>query len=277
MEKQIACLVEACDELGLNYELVDKEQNLVRVEFAKGPEYFELNKTPFNSESVFGICLDKMHTFELLKNTLQLPETLAFLDPDTKPEYQQYLDCKSVAEIVAQVELRFSYPVVVKRNKGALGSNVFLCDSAEQLAEAVTLVFDKESYSYDYIALVQPYVDTQVEYRLVSAFGQPMLAYRRGNAAGFNAKYWEHDEQASLIEDGALIDELHQFVSPVFEKLNIGFVGFDIIRDGQNQLHLIELNSSPKFNNIIKGDPVKGHQAVVNMYRSALQMFASRW
>ncbi|WP_082669097.1 ATP-grasp domain-containing protein [Pseudoalteromonas rubra] len=276
MERQVACLIEACKQLGMRYECIDNEQNLVRVYFNHGAEYFELNKTPFNSESIYGICRDKMHSYQAFNQVVAMPETLSFLDPNVPDEYKHYLQYQTMDEIVVAVERQFGYPVVVKSNSGALGVNVHLCRDQASLIAAFTEIFNGQSKHYDYLALAQAYVENKAEYRLVCGFGEPLLAYKRGMAQTFNVRYWEKNEVATLEQDEALITALFEFVKPVFELANIGFVGFDIILGQDDQFYLIELNSSPKFNHLIIDNPELGPSAVASMYKNMLLKLNNR-
>lgn len=272
MEKNIQCLVQACRNLGIRYEHLDKEKNFLRVMLCGSWEYFQIYKTPFNSEVVYGVCKDKAHTYDLLAPVVRMPNTASFLDWNTDLEYKKYVNYHSETEVVEAMENQFEYPLIIKRNKGALGQNVYLCNERCHAILALDKVFNKESKHYDYVALAQQYIRTKKEYRFVCAFGEPVLTYQRGNTSGFNKRYWERGGKAILIEDLKIINALHRFVKPVFDWITIGFVGFDIIKGEDNKLYLIELNSSPKFNHVIEGN---GQNCVTDMYEKALALFAN--
>lgn len=273
MEKHIYCLIEACNILNVDFEFIDKEQNFVRLNIAGSWEYFQLSKTPFNNEVMYGICKDKMHTYELLKSTLRLPETISFLDFSVDEKYKKYVEFESSSAIVDEIEKRLGFPVVIKRNKGALGECVFLCMDKEEASIRIMEIFDRNSSNYDYVALAQQFIPTTNEYRLVCTFGTPVLAYERGNANNFNVKYWESGELATLIEDTELIKELHNFVKPVYQQVSLGLVGFDIIRGNDSRLYLIELNSSPRFDHIIEGS---GEECVIKMYQKSIELLQQK-
>ncbi len=273
MENQISCLTQACDKLALSYCFVDTEKNLLQVNFPWGKEYFQINKTPFNREVIMGLFRDKMHSYELLHNCVNMPTTVSFLDFNVPPEYQHYCRYHSIPDMVNIVRQTFDFPLVVKCNSGALGIGVHLCQDEQQATDAFGSIFNHNSKNYDYLALAQSYIPTKTEYRLVCAFGEPLLAYQRGNATGFNARYWDRNEIATHVTDPLLIEQLHAFIKPVFEQVTIGFVGFDIILGKDDNFYLIELNSSPKFNHFIKNNDDKH---VVEMYIKVLQLFIER-
>lgn len=273
MEKHIACLVKALDQLGLSHRYIDREQNLVQVTLPWGKEYFQLNKTPFNSEVVYHLCRDKMHTYEILNEHIRMPKTLSFLDSTVPAEYRHYCQYHSMEEMVEATAEHFDFPVVIKRNAGALGKGVYLCEDKEQVRQALDKTFDHHSKEYDFLALAQQYVSSKLEYRLLCAFGEPILAYQRGSKEGFNLRYWEQDEIAIQVHDESLIQELYEFVRPCYEHIDLGWVGFDIILGHDGNYHLIELNSSPKFNNFINNNE---SQQVVDLYVRAMKLFMAR-
>jgi len=271
MEKHIACLLEACRQLGLAHETLDREGNLVRAAICERWEYFQLSKTPFNSEVMHGICRDKMHTYQLLSGSVAMPRTLAFLDVELEAKYRHYLEYHSLEAILDRIEQEFVYPLVIKRNRGYLGVNVYLSGDRSAAARALREVFNQRSKHYDYLALAQELVPTREEYRLVCAFGTPVLIYQRGSGRAFNARYWEVAEQrATLVRDPTLEQELMELVRPVYATLPMGFVGLDIIRSTDGKLYLIELNSSPRFDHVIESS---GQACVIEMYKKTLGLY----
>lgn len=273
MQKNIKCLIQASKQLGINYQFIDEEQNFVALNISGHLIYFKISVTPFNPDIFSEICKDKMHSYELLHSVVHMPKTLQFLDYNTDEKYKKYLKYSSENAIIRKIEETFAYPLIIKRNKGSLGINVYLCQNMTDTREALQNIFEQKSKHYDYVALAQEFVPTQKEYRLVCVYGKPMLAYFRGNATDFNQQYWEKGEVATLITNQDLIEQLYQFVKPIFSVLDIPWVGFDIIKGKDNQFHLIELNSTPKFEHIIESS---GEEAVIQMYAKALQIFSQR-
>lgn len=269
MQNNISCLLEACEQLARHYEIIDAEQNFVRVRGQQRWHYFEINKTPLNSEVEYGICKDKMHSYELLSGVLNMPKTLAFLDFQIEEKYRQYLSIHTPTAAIELIEQQLDYPLVVKCNSGALGERVYSCSDAEAVASALENIFDRHSRAYDYVALAQQQIEHLEEFRLVCLFQQPVLLYRRGSGAlAFNAKYWEQGESAELVDDSELLAELCAFIQPLFQELAIAFVGLDIMRSRSGELYLLELNASPKFDHVIENG---GRARVVNLYRRMLE------
>lgn len=271
MDNNARCIVAACNKLDLKYEILDPEGNLLRVYYSDQWNYFQKNRTPLNVESVYGICKDKGHTYHILKDTVRMPKTLSFLDWNTDKKYKKYVKHNSLEKIVERVEKEFSYPVVAKMNSGALAKNVFYCKDRGSLIQSIETVFSHQSRSYDYIVLVQEYIKRHKEYRLVCFDQKPLLLYERfSDNTTFNTRYWEKKNGRLInISDSAVLDMLMEFVLPVFKVFPVLFVGFDIMIQPDNNIWLIELNSSPRFDNYIN---TFGDKKIISLY---LHIFSS--
>lgn len=269
MIPQIKCLIKAANSLNLPYECYDKEHNFISTDLGEKKLTFQKNRTPFNSEVEASICLDKEYTYQLLKNYIKMPPTIGYLDPKCFQSFPEYTIFRDISLILSDIENHFNYPFVLKKNRGALSKNVFLCHNSEEAESSLKTIFDQASNHYDYVALAQTFIPTQKEYRVVFFNQKPILAYERfGGDQLFNASYWEHEQgSAILIKDSRLLQKFKEFAEPIFDKLNLGFVGLDIIVDINGDWHLIELNSSPKFTHFIQHN---GENQVVEMYRTIL-------
>lgn len=269
METYLSCLIKACQQIGLDYQFLDKEHNFIRVYTGSDPLYFQINKTPFNTAVMASICIDKEHSYLLLSNSINMPKTIGFLDYNVAAQYQKYLNYNSLKEIVDKIEKEFTYPVIIKKNKGGLGINVFFCQDREQVQESLKTIYNKNCSEYDYVALAQQYLPYEKEFRLVCFRGEAVLAYERisGNSK-FNARYWEAESGwAKHITDQKIIDELVSFVRPSFDIKGLEYVGFDILQGKDGNYYLLELNSGPKYDHFIK---CNGEEAVVAMYKRIL-------
>ncbi len=161
------------------------------------------------------------------------------------------------------------------RATGGRSAQTFFCVTRPATTQtAIETVFDKHSHLYDYVALAQEFIPTAHEYRLVCYRRTPVLAYARsGGPSTFNARYWESaSARAVLIEQAALLDELAAFVRPVYGVLDLGFVGFDIVRAVDGRLYLLELNSGPRFDRVIA---TNGTRPVIAMYKTVLSAWVS--
>jgi glutathione synthase/RimK-type ligase-like ATP-grasp enzyme len=275
LEQNIICLTSACTELSIPFDFIDEEHNVLSIRLNEKSHYFHLNRTPFNSESVAGICKDKYHTYCLLRESVRLPKTLSFMSYNVDQRYKDYLKYHSPQEILTAIESELSYPLIIKSNSGSFGSNVFLCKTRTEAQTAIERIFNKNSHLYDYILLAQEFIPAKEEYRLVCFREEPVLTYKRSsNPSEFNARYWENStSQAVRVTEQETIYELQEFVRPIYGKLPIDFVGFDIIRSFDDNFYLLELNSGPRFDHFIDSN---GPEHVVHMYKNILSIWASK-
>jgi glutathione synthase/RimK-type ligase-like ATP-grasp enzyme len=266
MEANIRCITQACQLNGFEHRFIDVNKNCVLVE---NELYFQLNRSPFNTESMAALCKDKEFQYNLLKDQINLPKTMGFLDISSMQKYHQYLNYDSIDGIISAIEDNFSYPVVIKQNKGALGINVFCCHDSSQVKEGIKQVFNKQSRDYDYVVLAQQFIKAKMEIRVIFFDGQPVLSYERIFAENsFGARYWETDEGKALpVESEELVQRCAREFAPAVTLKGLRFVALDIIIDEQDQLHLLELNSGPQVNHFIANN---GEKPVVEMYARIL-------
>ena len=207
MLPQLVCLTQAAKNLGVPYTTHDPNKNLIRLQVGGTWYLFQKNYTPFNTETEANICLDKEHTYHLLHEAVRMPKTLGFFDAQQAAKYPNYAGHQSVAAMVADAEAALSYPMVIKRNRGALANQVYLVEDRQQATEALTAIFNHQHKGYDYVALAQEYVPAHKEYRVVFFRQKPLLAYERfAGEVAFKAGYWNLPEGSSIyVDDLALL------------------------------------------------------------------------
>src|SRR3989344_2596390 len=113
---QLTCVKAACKRLGLSYKEHDKNGNLFTVEAPSGSLFFANFATPFNSGAVEQICKDKEFTYILLHDVVMMPVTQGYFDPAYREEHGRFKKFKDIEAIADDIESRFSYPLVIKRN-----------------------------------------------------------------------------------------------------------------------------------------------------------------
>ena len=271
MLTNIRLLIEACKKLEIDYDILHVAENLIRVRLRK--DYYFVNYTvPIISQAIAKILIDKEYTYQLLKDCANSPKTLAFLTPFCDEKYRQYLHFDTIEKIVEEIHTHFSYPAIVKRNRGTSGNNVFLCNNERETITALKKIFDLQSKNSDYVALAQEYIDIECEYRAIFLEGELVLLYEKDNK---NAKFtgnlsplhWE-GAKAKYISDRHLIAEIQKFVDPVFLRLDISYGGFDIVRDRRDRLWLIEINSHPNYSIFIRDN---NEEIIIQLFMKILQ------
>ncbi|MEG4580557.1 ATP-grasp domain-containing protein [Microcoleus sp. MON1_C5] len=272
MLTNIEILLAACEELNLPYEILYPSQNLIRLKQG-GEEYYFVNyMTPFNSASVAEIFKDKGYTYQLLNGKINTPITLGFVSPHCEEKYKKYLSFPDIESIVLEVNKKFAFPVILKRNRGAGGNNVFLCETREQIKEALEIIFNVNSKDYDYVALAQEYIEIAHEYRAVFCKEKLVLLYEKDKsqaefAGNLSPLHWE-GAKAQHIINAHLMSEIEDFVKPVFAEMAINYAGLDIAVDKNGVYWLIEINSSPNYDIFVRDND---RPIVVTMFKGILE------
>jgi len=234
MLTNIEILLAACQELNIPYEILHPSQNLIRLKQG-GEEYYFVNyMTPFNSASVAELFKDKEYTYQLLNGKINTPRTLGFVSPHCEEKYKKYLIFPDIESIVLEVNKKFAFPVILKRNRGAGGNNVFLCETREQIKAALEIIFNVNSKDYDYVALAQEYIEIAHEYRAVFCKEKLVLLYEKDKsqakfAGNLSPLHWEGAKAKHIINPD-LMSEIEDFVKPVLAEMAINYAGFDIAR-----------------------------------------------
>ena len=271
MLTNIQILLAACEELNIPYEILHPSQNLIRLKQG-GEEYYFVNyMTAFNSASVAEIFKDKEYTYQLLNGKINTPRTLGFFSPHCEEKYKKYLSFPDIESIVLEVNKKFAFPVILKRNRGAGGNNVFFCESREQIKAALEIIFNVNSKDYDYVALAQEYIEIAHEYRAVFCKEELVLLYEKDKsqakfAGNLSPLHWE-GAAAKHIINPTLMSEIEDFVKPVFAEIAINYAGFDIALDKNGAYWLIEINSSPHYDIFVRDND---RQIVVTMFKGIL-------
>lgn len=267
------CLMEACKRVGAPFRIHDEFGNVVSVQ--RGTEYFFVNFTmPFNNDAVSRICKDKEFAYRLLKSVVRMPDTLGFFDPAYDDErFAQFKKEKSIGEIAEKILTTFSLPTIVKMNAGTRGTNVYKCESEDEVERSLTAIFNKISRHYDYVALGQEYIPPAREFRVIVFRKKVLLAYEKDIShahfvGNLSPLHWEGARAVHVIDTSALA-EFEKFLLPICDKVPVEFCGADIIEGAQGGLHLLELNTMPGFYLFAKDN---GEEPIVQMYERILRM-----
>ena len=235
MLNNIKLLLEACQELNINYEILHRHQNLVRIKLKQKYYYFVNYTTPFNSKPITEIFKDKEYTYELLKDKIRMPKTIGFLSPFCAEKYKKHLDYKTIEAIENKILKEFELPVIIKRNRGATGKNVFLCKKEENMAGYVNRIFNINNKDYDYVALAQEYIKIDCEYRAIFFDQKLILLYEKDKSdaqytGNLSPLHWK-GAKARHITNANIISSIENFVQPIFQELPVKYAGFDIAMD----------------------------------------------
>jgi len=272
MYSNTECLMAACKNLNIPFRLVDDKTNFVEVQHKK-LYYFVNNAVPINSTTSAYICKDKDFTYRILSPYIRMPKSLAYLDPNCQEKFIEYLSYFSIDEILKDISGKLDFPLVIKRNAGSQGNNVFLCNNTKEVETNIKEIFNHASKDYDYIALAQEYIPIQQEYRVIILNGKIELVYEKNiSDATFigNISPLHFDgAKAITISEPDLIKKLTEFITPIFERFDIKYAGLDIAIDKHNNFFLIELNSKPMFDHFTKDN---GMEKIIELYEKILKI-----
>ncbi len=256
MNRNLLCLQKACENLKVEYHIHHSSENIFEVIVNNKSYLFTNWATPLNRHSNIQLNRDKDYFYTFFKGVVSMPKTMSYFNPHSDSKYDRFLDKISIAEIIADIEANFTYPMIIKKNQGSWGSNVFKITKRHKLEKALLDIYNRFSSSYDYIALAQQYLDIEQEYRAIFYNGKLQFCYGKDidNATfvGNLSPFHHEGAKAVLLTDKVLLNEIQDFCSPVFSKLDIAYCGFDILIDKQGRMWLLESNSSPGYDNIIK-------------------------
>lgn len=269
------CLIEACRELKLPYEFISENKAFIAVTIEGNKHYFIANDTPFNSAMTRRICQDKGYTYELLNNTINMPKTEQYVDPDPPAPYEAYASFRDFEPIKADILKHLSLPLILKKNSGSVGTNVFLIKEEDRIIPVLKTIFDRSSRFYDHVAIAQEYIKPHKEYRVTVLKKEIELIYEKDvSAAHFTGNlsplHWT-GAKAVIQQDNNLRNQIKTFISPLFSKLDLEYGGLDIIEDEHDKFWLIEINSQPTYSYLVDDN---GKDVLVGLYKKMLKKLA---
>ena len=245
--ESLRCLEIACGKLGMRYDAVSADGNVVRVTRAGKSLYFLRNKHPFNDYVSAKLAEDKGYQYELFERAaIAIPKTMTVFNPLADRRFDRYKTHASVAAIAADAMRRMSFPVVVKRNRGSMAQGVYLeADAAGLEARLRELCID--SSRFDNVLLIQAYIEGP-EYRIVGSGDEVLLAYQKQNDAAIEGADLNPLHRAGgvavPVADKGLLDEFRVLIRALNRVLDLGFYALDLIasRDG---FFVLEVNPNP--------------------------------
>ena len=244
--ESLACLAKACANLDLRIEPASDDGNLFRIRPpGRGPVYFLRNRHPFNDYVAARLAEDKAYQYELFTGAgLPVPETMVAFNPFADERFSRYRTHASVDAVIEEVERRFTYPVVVKRNKGSLAQGVFLEGDRFALEKRLRTLFENSGF-LDNLILVQEHISGP-EYRIVAARDELLLAYEKVNASPCGDLNPLHGSTgfAKRVDAPETLEGLSRITAGVSGVIELGFFAIDVIRSPEG-FQVIEINPNP--------------------------------
>jgi dihydrofolate synthase/folylpolyglutamate synthase len=270
--ESLRCLETACRNLGVAYDPVSMDGNVVRVVKDGNPLYFLRNKHPFNDYVSGRLAEDKGYQSELFGQAgVAIPKTMTVFNPLADRRFDRYKTHASVMDIVKDVVQQLSFPVVLKRNRGSMSQGVYLETDADGLFLRLQALCT-DSSRFDNVLLIQTFVEGP-EYRIVASQGRLFLAYEKQNDAEFDREDLNPLHRAGGVAipvvDEGLLSDLRVLTQDLNRVLNLGFYAIDLIA-GSDGFYVLEVNPNPicHFYNLHngRGDFVQIYAYLVRKY-----------
>ncbi len=256
--------------LNIPFSFVDLDESVLVLHFPQKDHVVINTKLGLitNAEEILG--LDKAYQYQFLENKIALPQFRSYLDIHSK--YGKFARFHSAEEIKQDILRSFSFPIVIKKNRGTEGENVFLVENETELTKAIAQVFNRQDWNYDYVLIAQKYIQPVKEYRAIVYHQQLEFAYSKDNSqavlrGNLSPLHWER-AQAPEVTDQQKIDQLDEFCQQFLKAWPLHFGGLDIIEDQTGKLWLIEVNTAPSLAFYIKDN---GPEKVVGLYTKIIK------
>ena len=217
----------------------DKDVKLARMLEAEG---FKV----FNSADAIEACDDKSLTFIKLKDT-DIPMPVTFNAPLCfESKYPDYT-------FLLQIENKIGYPMIIKKNKGSFGNEVFL---AKDFNESATIAESLGPNSF----IIQEFIeDSKGKSARLQVVGDEVIT---------SMKLTNEEDFKSNVTGGGKMekyeptDEEKEIALKACKKLGLDFAGVDIIWK-ENKPLLCEINSNAHFKNIFDCTGVDAADAII--------------
>ena len=218
----------------------DKDVKLARMLEAEG---FQV----FNKADAIEACDDKSLTFIKLKET-DIPMPVTFNAPLTfESKYPDYT-------FLLQVENKLGYPMIIKKNEGSFGNEVFL---AKDFNEAANIAEKLGPNSF----IMQEYIESSKgkSARLQVVGSEVITSMKLTNEGDFKSNV----TGGGKMEKYEPTSEEKEIAIKACEKLGLDFAGVDIIWKEDDKPLLCEINSNAHFKNIFDCTGVDAADAII--------------
>ena len=210
----------------------------------------------------------------MLQNTINIPKTKGYLDPNCLLEFRKYCKYGSNIEVQNDIIENFAFPLILKPNKGSMGLGVLKIDNIDELTAGIEIAFNQENKLYDYVMLVQEYIDIKQEFRVFCVDRIAELVYLKDNSlAQFDGNlsplHWV-GSSPKMITNNELLTRIQTFINPIFAQIPVFWSGLDVVIDQYDKMFLIEINTAPSLSIFLEHNP---DVVVYHLYQIGLKKF----
>lgn len=243
MPSSTSFLKSACEYFQLPFDFVDPYHMVMRIFFGNKPHVIINQSLGVNTDSEQRFMKDKFYSYLLLSKSVLMPLTMRYIDPDPGGKYINFAQLPTLDAIIDNIESKFIYPVVIKRNSGSMGKNVFVAHTRQDIFNSLENIYSKKQLEYDHVALAQQYIKPLVEYRVIVLQGKVEFIYPKNTKRTCIPPNLLHYP----ITDSHIFEKIQAFVDLVYSSFPITYSGLDIIEDTLGKLWLVEMNGDPSF------------------------------
>lgn len=263
------------------------------------------NKYDLNNEAMANIACDKYATYEVLKNN-NIP-VIAHKILFSPEERSRFVPEDGNAKRIEKFFYENGEKIVVKANDSSKGEDVYLCEDVEYFKEKVELLF-KENPTLSmcpYYDIEKEYRLFYLDGEILLVYGKnkPFIIGNGKDTARIivenegvdlkiiednkdnidfdyipkeGEKYeisWKHNlslgAYPEILEEGSLRDTLIDIAKRAGKAMNIKFATIDIIKTKDNQILVLEINSSVCMRKFIERTE-NGYEIAKDIYGKAL-------
>ena len=245
--ESLECVEEVCRRRGIEYRRASGNDNILRLTLGGRPTYFLRNKHPFNDYVGARIAEDKGYQHELFAQAgLPVPFTLQVFNPLADERFNRYKTHMSIEGMVADIEDRFVYPLLIKRSRSSVSQGVYLEYNGTALQKRLQMLFENSGLS-DNTLLIQSYLQGR-EYRIVASGNEMLLAYEKHSEeidvqVDLNPLH-QASGRAIKVRDPDILHPMQKLVKRVATVIDLGFYALDVIA-GEDGLYILEINPNP--------------------------------
>jgi D-alanine-D-alanine ligase-like ATP-grasp enzyme len=250
--------------MGIPITFVDPDESILVLHFPKGDHFVVNTKLGLISDADGVLGLDKSYQYQILQKLQLFPKTKSYLDVNSK--YREYAKFSSSDEIQKDIQANFSFPLVVKKNRGTESINVFLVTSEIELKEKIATVFNVHHRDYDYVLIAQEYIKPKQEYRVIIYNQHVIFSYTKGGTLELKNMSEEKVKKVE-VTDSEKQQQINEFVQKIFSVWPLKYGGLDVIEDVSGKLWLIEINTAPSMAMYIEDN---GEAKVLALYEQIL-------
>ncbi len=241
----------------------------ISIDFKQQSHDFLFGHTPFNPKDAEELVRDKWSMYQKTKDALPWPHT-EMLHKTSKKTTDDV-----TAEIITKIndpEHPFTFPLVLKPNRGSLSRNVHIAHDEDELHSAIKSV--RSEGSQGALMLIQEYLGDDdgfyPEFRAVCFDGKAIITFDRRTDQDIPADvltdpgHWP-GVALSEVKDEKILNQMNDIAAYLKEEHGVSYIAFDMKRDREGNVWVMEGNTSPMGYYRIENDLPEGRERITEL------------